>query len=138
MDNKYCMECFKVDDLSEIVFFEWQCENHKHKSGESCDIMAFLYFCLNLFSLSRGVRPPFGMVRARGRGRSAAGSRAAGNKGVYLPSPGGYSFNGFRSYYPAVRGGWYGDGYSKRGGRQEVCNNLVFIPYGSSYKCGSC
>ncbi|XP_027051803.1 APOBEC1 complementation factor-like isoform X3 [Pocillopora damicornis] len=66
-----------------------------------------------------GVRPPFGMVRARGRGRSAAGSRAAGNKGVYLPSPGGYSFNGFRSYYPAVRGGWYGDGYNKRGGRQE-------------------
>lgn len=34
VDNKYCMECFKVDDLSEIVFFEWQCENHKHKSGE--------------------------------------------------------------------------------------------------------
>ncbi|XP_022805999.1 APOBEC1 complementation factor-like isoform X2 [Stylophora pistillata] len=71
-----------------------------------------------------GVRSPFGMVRARGRGRSAAGSRAAGNKGVYLPSPGGYSFNGFRSYYPAVRGGWYGDNYNKRGGRQEVLEDV--------------
>ena len=60
------------------------------------------------------------MVRTRGRGRSAAGSRAAGNKGMYLPAPGGYPFNGFRGYYPAVRAGWYGDGYGKRGGRQEV------------------
>ncbi|KAM7451805.1 RNA-binding protein 47 [Porites harrisoni] len=66
-----------------------------------------------------GVRPPFGMVRTRGRGRSAAGSRAAGNKGMYLPATGGYPFNGFRGYYPTVRPGWYGDGYSKRGGRQE-------------------
>lgn len=68
-----------------------------------------------------GVRPPFGMVRARGRGRSAAGSRAAGNKGLYLPAPGGgYPFNGFRGYYPTMRPGWYGDGYGKRAGRQEV------------------
>ncbi|XP_078366139.1 putative RNA-binding protein 46 isoform X2 [Oculina patagonica] len=70
-----------------------------------------------------GVRPPFGMVRTRGRGRSAAGSRAAGNKGMYLPSP-GYPFNGFRGYYPAVRAGWYGDGYNKRGGRQEVLEDV--------------
>lgn len=84
-------------------------------------------------SIFSGVRPPFGMVRTRGRGRSAAGSRAAGNKGMYLPTPGGYPFNGYRGYYPAVRaGGWYGDSYGKRGGRQEVCSThkfsiLVFV-----------
>lgn len=66
-----------------------------------------------------GVRPPFGMVRTRGRGRSAAGSRAAGNKGMYLATPGGYPFNGFRGYYPAIRPGWYGESYGKRPGRQE-------------------
>ena len=83
---------------------------------------------MNIFSFTSGVRPPFGMVRTRGRGRSAAGSRAAGNKGMYLPATGGYPFNGFRGYYPTVRPGWYGDGYSKRGGRQEVCP-LDFSPY---------
>lgn len=83
---------------------------------------------MNVFSFTSGVRPPFGMVRTRGRGRSAAGSRAAGNKGMYLPATGGYPFNGFRGYYPTVRPGWYGDGYSKRGGRQEVCP-LDFLPY---------
>ena len=80
----------------------------------------------SLLLASRGVRPPFGVVRTRGRGRSAAGSRAAGNKGLYLPGTGGYAFNGFRGYYPAVRSGWYGDGVcSKGGGRQEVSSPNV-------------
>lgn len=59
----------------------------------------------------------FGMVRIRGRGRFVVGSRAVGNKGMYLFVLGGYFFNGFRGYYFVVRGGWYGDGYGKRGGR---------------------
>ena len=70
------------------------------------------------------------MVRTRGRGRSAAGSRAAGNKGMYLATPGGYPFNGFRGYYPAIRPGWYGESYGKRPGRQEVffaLENLVIF-----------
>lgn len=57
-----------------------------------------------------------GTSRSRGRGRTAAGSRSAGNKYYFPGSP-----LMFKGYYgnPPGRPGYYGDG-ARKGQGQEV------------------
>lgn len=82
-----------------------------------CHTVEILLFCYFSIGRSHLGGNSGGLGRSRpGRGRSAAGSRSAGNKGMYFP---GYSFGMKQFYQPGNRPGWYGD-YSKKGRAQEV------------------